>query len=170
MTIKTEGCPEKTTKRDSSMGPEDDEYLEDFVSPHLICSYLLHHGHLETAQVFLRDWKQSCESGAEISDSHAYRSLAFRHHLIESILAGNIEEAILSIRREFPTMAGSNGLPSSSYFKLLCQHFVELVRSGRPDDALRYAETDLAPLANQFPVFSSELQVTLLQLFDIILL
>lgn len=156
MTIKTE--PE-APKRDLRMEPEDDEYLEDFLSPHLIWSYLLHHGHLKTAQVFLRDWQQSCDTGVQISNSNAYQTLSFRHFLIKSILAGNIVEAIQSIRREFPSMAGENGLPSASYFKLLCQHFVELVRSGRPDDALRYAETDLAPLANQYPVFASELQV-----------
>lgn len=68
---------------------------------------------------------------------------------------------MLLTAKEFPRLRDSDGkgTPTIEYFKLLCQHFVELIRDKKPNEALEFAEIHLAPQAANNSLFAMELQV-----------
>ncbi|OAD78245.1 hypothetical protein PHYBLDRAFT_179493 [Phycomyces blakesleeanus NRRL 1555(-)] len=82
-------------------------------------------------------------------DDPSWKLLDARKDIYDSILAGNIDRAIQDIRFNFPIMAQVNPTAEEpSYYeilmyKLACQEFVEIVRSGEELEAIKFAHTHL---------------------------
>ena len=82
--------------------------------------------------------------------------------LSKLICDGRMLEAIEYTHEFFPQVLTDSSLsdaPNSLHFRLLCQHFIELIRQSRPDDALEFVEINLAPIANSLPHLAQLLQV-----------
>lgn len=78
--------------------------------------------------------------------------------LTRCILSGDIAKSIVIVNSTFPQLVSTATGPSEQFFRLLCQMFVEYIRNGHTDEALRYAEGKLAPLASQYSHLSPHLQ------------
>lgn len=147
------------------------QVTEEMILPDLILSYLVHHAHTKTVDVFLRHHSASVQSHS-ILDSISYKSLhnrtsaiyfislyVFKINLIaltELVLSGEILGAIELVNKEFPWLIGS-----LAYFQLHCQQFIELIRLGDANGALHYAEVHLAPEAAQNPTFANQVQLVI---------
>lgn len=118
----------------------------------LVMNYLVHEGHKEAAESF------QAESGTapgidleSISDRRAIRS---------AVEAGDVRSAIQSAGGAAPRVFDEPEL----LFRVRQQQLIELVRAGRVDDAVAYAQAELAPQAEASPAFLAELERTMLLL------
>ncbi|KAI9019413.1 CTLH/CRA C-terminal to lish motif domain-containing protein [Phycomyces nitens] len=82
-------------------------------------------------------------------DDPSWRLLDARKDIYDSILMGNIDRATQTIRLNFPIMTQvTPAAEEPTYFeilmyKLACQQFVEIVRSGDEIEAITFAQTNL---------------------------
>lgn len=147
--------------------------MDDVIVPDLIWSYLVHNGYSASANSFLRS-RASQGNNDKFTRSIGFTTMAQRAgkhktsihglsfvELTKKIINGQIEEAIELVNNDFSFLVGdTNGLqPDVSYFSLLCQFFVELIRERRANEALDFAEKRLSALACQYPIFAKDLQV-----------
>lgn len=80
--------------------------------------------------------------------------------LCDLIRNGQIVEAIEYIEEFFPYIIQSHdGLENPLKFTLNCQTFVEMIKRGDTATALAYADNVLAPVSEQHPDYSQQLQV-----------
>lgn len=107
----------------------------------------------------------------------ALQTLQYRQRLLSLLLEGKISEAIEYIEQFFPQIlhddnmqddddgdddgVDTGGKVGTSWlkFRLLCQHFVEMVRRGDSTAALEFTEAKLAPMAQNRPLLLQHLQV-----------
>uniref|UniRef100_A0A1I8IHS5 LisH domain-containing protein n=2 Tax=Macrostomum lignano TaxID=282301 RepID=A0A1I8IHS5_9PLAT len=111
----------------------------------LVLEYLVHEGHLEAAETFCREAGlepnilQESESGEDSQRRVAIRS---------AVQDGRIDEAIELINEANPELLDLN---QELHFHLRRQQLVELVREGRLCQALQFAQSSLASLAEAQP-------------------
>lgn len=136
--------------------------------PHLVFSYLTHYGYGQTAQSFLSQWEKVKINDLTIEERFSLSSLDHRSQLRRLISEGKISEAINFIEEFFsqiflPSKEGIDPLYVDDgpmlKFKLQCQQFIEMVRSGDSVNALEFTESTLSPLAQQDSRFLIPLQV-----------
>lgn len=96
----------------------------------------------------------------ELEGSFALTSLDCRKHLACLICDGHLEEALNYGAQFFPHIFCDDSDPANRWlrFRLMTQHFVELVRRGESIQALDYTEGILAPLAQNDPKHLAHLQ------------
>ncbi|KAH3890242.1 hypothetical protein DPMN_014315 [Dreissena polymorpha] len=139
-------------------GVEKEEWMELLSGHHvgraemnkLIMNYLVTEGFKESAEKF------RLESG--IQPSIDLNELDDRIKIREEIQNGNIESAITMVNNLHPELLDNDRY---LYFHLQQQHLIELIRDGRVEAALDYAQTHLAERGEENPSILSELERTL---------
>lgn len=124
-------------------------------APELIWSYLCYHGYGEAASKFLRDW-QGGEPKLNTRHQLSYRTLSIRSTVSRLLADGDICECLAYLEEQLPDLLNHS---LDIRFALLRQHFVELVRLGKPTEALEWAESRLAPIVGKQPAFANSLHV-----------
>ncbi|CEG79782.1 hypothetical protein RMATCC62417_14209 [Rhizopus microsporus] len=67
----------------------------------------------------------------------------------DSIEQGEIHRALKTIEDHFPALLEHDDLQHIS-FRLRCQHFIEIIRSGSEMEAILYAQKYLKPVKHEF--------------------
>ncbi|CAN1235525.1 Ran-binding protein M homolog [Linum perenne] len=136
------------------------------ISHGLVRSYLLHYGYKET----LNSFDLACKNTVPpilISEENGYDSqdivyaLNQRRELRQLIRNGQIDAATSKLRDWFPQILEDEN--SATCFLLHCQKFIELVRIGELEEAVKYGRIQLANFFSM-PVYNDLVQdcVTLL--------
>uniref|UniRef100_A0A1I8IWX4 LisH domain-containing protein n=1 Tax=Macrostomum lignano TaxID=282301 RepID=A0A1I8IWX4_9PLAT len=116
----------------------------------LLLDYLRHQGHLEAAEAFQREAR-----GLPTPETAAVPHAELRCRIREAVQSGRIDEAAELLESARPGLLASRpGLE----FRLRLQQLLELVRVGRPSEALDLAQQRLAPLAEARPERLSDLE------------
>ncbi|WCJ44245.1 SPla/RYanodine receptor (SPRY) domain-containing protein [Euphorbia peplus] len=117
------------------------------VSHGLVRSYLLHYGYEETLNAFDLASKSTVppvhiaqENG--FSDQDITYALNERRTLRQLIRSGDIDAAIVKLRDWYPQIVQDER--SATCFLLHCQKFIELVRVGALEEAVKYGRIELA--------------------------
>ncbi|GAB0490065.1 hypothetical protein MMPV_001295 [Pyropia vietnamensis] len=102
----------------------------------VVLQYLVHAGAPRAAAAFAAATDRRALLDSEMA-ARAEREAAYT-----AVCEGRIDDAVAAVAARHPTL-----LPSSPRLavRLLCAKFVELVRGGRLEDALAFAQTRLAP-------------------------
>ncbi|KAF9166283.1 hypothetical protein DFQ27_004112 [Actinomortierella ambigua] len=116
----------------------------------LIMNYLIIEGYKDAAEKF------SQESGA--TPPVNLESIQDRMIVRTAIQRGNIEAAIDRVNDLNPEILDTN---PKLFFHLQQQRLIELIREGRIDDALEFAQEELAPRGEENPEFLAELERTM---------
>lgn len=113
------------------------------LAPPLILSHLLRSNHLSSAETFASAAALPLPSAAQ------RKHLAARAATSTLLLSGRVLDALGSAAALLGAPLGA--AHPRLYFRLACQHFVELIRASRAVEALYYAREALAPLARDEP-------------------
>ncbi|ESW03277.1 hypothetical protein PHAVU_011G000900 [Phaseolus vulgaris] len=130
------------------------------VSYGIVRSYLLHYGYEDTLNSFDVASKSTVppiyiaqESG--IDEQEITYALNHRKTLRQLIRKGNLDVAFGKLREWYPQIVEDN--TSATCFLLHCQHFIELVRVGALEEAVRYGRIELSSFYD-LPVFKDLVQ------------
>lgn len=117
------------------------------VSHGIVRSYLLHYGYQDTLNYFdiaskstLPPISVAQENG--VSEQGEMYALSQRKVLRQLIRSGDIDSAFGKLREWYPQLVQND--MSTICFLLHCQKFIELVRLGHLEDAVKYARAELA--------------------------
>jgi len=116
----------------------------------LVMDYLVVEGYKEAAENFARE--------AGMSPQADYESIHNRMTIRNAIQRGDIEEAIERVNDLNPEILDND---PSLYFHLQQQRLIELIREKKIDEALLFAQEELAPRGEEHPEFLSELERTM---------
>ncbi|KAI8926758.1 CTLH/CRA C-terminal to lish motif domain-containing protein [Entophlyctis helioformis] len=116
----------------------------------LIMNYLVIEGYKDAAEKF------SVE--AHIAPSVDLMSIQDRMNIRTAVQTGNIEAAIEKVNDLDPEILDTN---PRLYFHLQQQKLIELIRLGRINDAIEFAQEELAPRGEENPEFLEELERTM---------
>eukprot|EP00245_Coleochaete_scutata_P006533 TRINITY_DN20_c0_g1_i4.p1 TRINITY_DN20_c0_g1~~TRINITY_DN20_c0_g1_i4.p1 ORF type:complete len:240 (+),score=63.83 TRINITY_DN20_c0_g1_i4:209-928(+) len=115
----------------------------------LVMNFLVTEGYVDAAEKFLH------ESGTEpdidlgtITDRMAVR---------KAVQSGNVEDAIEKVNDLNPEILDTN---PQLFFHLQQQRLIELIRSGKVEEALEFAQEELAPRGEENHAFLEELERT----------
>ncbi|CAA7057830.1 unnamed protein product [Microthlaspi erraticum] len=107
----------------------------------LVRNYLSHYGYEETLKAFNMATETSVPRNA-LEEKDASFSLQDRKHLRELIMKGEIVAAIAKLQDCYPELLQND--KSEVCFLLHCQKFIELVRIGELEEAVKYGRVELA--------------------------
>lgn len=133
----------------------------------LVMDYLVVEGYREAAESFARESGMLSASSASPSSSNGFAtgtggldfaSIQNRMNIKNAIQRGDIVEAIERVNDLNPEILDHN---PSLYFHLQQQRLIELIRAKKVDEALTFAQQELAPRGEEHPEFLSELEKTM---------
>ncbi|KAL3638705.1 hypothetical protein CASFOL_016612 [Castilleja foliolosa] len=126
------------SKIDNIVIPQDASYG-------IVRSYLQHYGYEETLKLFDIAAQSNVppipvvsENVSNVDDS--MYALSQRRTLRQLIKSGKINEALSSIREWYPQIIQDD--TSTICFLMHCQNFIELVRDGKPEEAVQYGRSE----------------------------
>ncbi|KDQ20531.1 hypothetical protein BOTBODRAFT_26549 [Botryobasidium botryosum FD-172 SS1] len=112
--------------------------------------YLVIEGYKSAAEEFSKE--------ASLSTPVDLDSIEKRMNIRDAVHRGEVEEAIEKVNDMNPEILETN---PSLYFHLQQQKLIEHIRHGRIDEALLFAQSELAPRSEENPEFLSELERTM---------
>eukprot|EP00164_Ancoracysta_twista_P001853 GFYU01002434.1.p1 GENE.GFYU01002434.1~~GFYU01002434.1.p1 ORF type:complete len:225 (+),score=77.40 GFYU01002434.1:69-743(+) len=116
----------------------------------LVMNYLVIEGYKEAAECFAKESDTTPDVNLEqISDRMAIRS---------AIQTGDIDSAISRVNDLDPEILDTN---PQIYFHLQQQRLIELIRENKIDEALQFAQEELAPRGEENPRFLEDLEKTM---------
>ncbi|KAF5843313.1 CTLH/CRA C-terminal to lish motif domain-containing protein [Dunaliella salina] len=115
----------------------------------LVMDYLVTEGHVEAARLF--EQESGTTPNVELS------SITDRMEVRRALQSGSVEEAIDRVNDINPEILESH---PELLFHLQQQRLIELIRSGRTEEALSFAAEFLAPQGEESPAFLEELERT----------
>lgn len=115
-------------------------HIDSFVMNKLIMDYLVREGYKEAAEKFEE------ESGVKFTPE--IEKLEEKTKIRDAILVGNIKSAITLINELYPDMLDKNRL---LLFNLQLQQLIELIREGKIQEALSFAQTNLSEISEDNP-------------------
>ncbi|EGO05230.1 hypothetical protein SERLA73DRAFT_174258 [Serpula lacrymans var. lacrymans S7.3] len=116
----------------------------------LIMDYLVIEGYKSAAEEFSQE--------ANITAAIDFASIESRMDIREALQRGDVHEAITRVNDLNPEILDTN---PALYFHLQQQQLIEHIRHGRIQEALTFAEAELAPRGEESPEFLSELERTM---------
>ncbi|KAI9209126.1 CTLH/CRA C-terminal to lish motif domain-containing protein [Polychytrium aggregatum] len=116
----------------------------------LIMNYLVIEGYKDAAEKF--HFETGIEPNVDLS------SIEDRMYIRNALHIGNVDEAIERVNDLDPEILDSN---PKLFFHLQQQKFIELIRSGNTEQALEFAQEELAPRGEENPEFLEELERTM---------
>lgn len=115
----------------------------------LVMNFLVTEGYVEAAETFTKE--SGTEAGMDVSDIHE------RMDIRRAVQSGMIEEAIEKVNDLNPEILESQ---QELFFHLQQQRLIELIRDGKVEEALDFAQENLATIAEQDSKFLEELERT----------
>ncbi|XP_012447690.1 protein GID8 homolog isoform X2 [Gossypium raimondii] len=115
----------------------------------LVMNFLVTEGYVEAAKKFRMESGTHHIDLATITDRMAVKKAA---------QCGNVEDAIEKINDLNPEILDTN---PQLFFQLQQQRLIELIRNGKVEEALEFAQEDLAPRAEENQSFLEELERTI---------
>jgi len=112
--------------------------------------YLVIEGYKSAAEEF------SQEAGLESAVD--FESIESRMSIREALQRGDVSDAITRVNDLNPEILDTN---PALYFRLQQQKLIEYIRQGRIEEALQFAQEELAPRGEESPEFLSELEKTM---------
>ncbi|PCH33873.1 lish motif-containing protein [Wolfiporia cocos MD-104 SS10] len=116
----------------------------------LVMDYLVIEGYKTAAEEFSR------ETGMDAPVD--FESIESRMNIREALQRGDVGDAITRVNDLNPEILDTN---PALYFRLQQQKLIEHIRQGNTDEALRFAQEELAPRGEESPEFLSELERTM---------
>ncbi|KAG2023582.1 pg4 [Coprinopsis cinerea AmutBmut pab1-1] len=116
----------------------------------LIMDYLVIEGYKAAAEEFSQE--------ANLAPTIDFESIESRMVIREALQRGDVEDAITRVNDLNPEILDTN---PALYFRLQQQKLIEYIRAGRIDEALHFAQEELAPRGEESPEFLSELERTM---------
>ncbi|KAL1681546.1 CTLH/CRA C-terminal to lish motif domain-containing protein [Schizophyllum commune] len=87
-----------------------------------------------------------------------FDSIENRMNIREALQRGDVEDAITRVNDLNPDILDTN---PALYFHLQQQRLIELIRDNRIDEALQFAQSELAPRGEENPEFLADLEKTM---------
>ncbi|TRM60247.1 CTLH/CRA C-terminal to lish motif domain-containing protein [Schizophyllum amplum] len=87
-----------------------------------------------------------------------FESIENRMNIREALQRGDVEDAITRVNDLNPDILDTN---PALYFHLQQQRLIELIRDNRIDEALQFAQSELAPRGEESPEFLADLEKTM---------
>ncbi|ESQ29333.1 hypothetical protein EUTSA_v10023660mg [Eutrema salsugineum] len=115
----------------------------------LVMNFLVTEGYVEAAEKFQR------ESGTKPEIDLA--TITDRMAVKKAVQNGNVEDAIEKVNDLNPEILDTN---PELFFHLQQQRLIELIRQGRTEEALEFAQEELAPRGEENQAFLAELEKT----------
>ncbi|GMH37587.1 hypothetical protein BSKO_05460 [Bryopsis sp. KO-2023] len=115
----------------------------------LVMNFLVTEGYVKAAQVF--DQESGTTPGIDLE------SITDRMEIRRAVHTGNVEEAIERVNDLNPEILEER---SELFFHLQQQRLIELIRQGKTEEALEFAQEYLAPHGEENPLFLKELERT----------
>ncbi|KAJ4766795.1 LisH and RanBPM domains containing protein [Rhynchospora pubera] len=115
----------------------------------LIMNFLVTEGYVDAAEKF------RLESGTEPDIDLA--TITDRMAVKMAVQSGNVQDAIEKINDLNPEILDTN---PELYFHLQQQKLIELIRTGKIEEALEFAQDELAPRGEENPAFLEEIEKT----------
>ncbi|CAN1327090.1 Protein GID8 homolog [Linum perenne] len=115
----------------------------------LVMNFFITEGYVDAAEKFGRE--SGTQPGVDI------RTIADRMAIKNAVLCGNVEEAIEKVNDLNPEILDTN---PQLFFHLQQQKLIELIRNGETEEALVFAQEELAPRGEENPGFLEELERT----------
>lgn len=115
----------------------------------LVMNFLVTEGYVDAARMFEKE--SGTEPGVELS------AITDRMEIRKAVQSGNVEEAIEKVNDLNPEILESH---QELFFHLQQQRLIELIRQGKTEDALGFAQEYLAPQGEEHPQFLDELERT----------
>ncbi|GJP72752.1 hypothetical protein CLOP_g3499 [Closterium sp. NIES-67] len=115
----------------------------------LIMNYLVTEGYVEAARKF--EMESGTEPGADLA------CIAERMAVKQAVQLGDVEDAIDRVNDLNPEILDTN---PAVFFHLQQQRLIELIRAGRVDEALDFAQEELAPRGEENAACLEELERT----------
>ncbi|KAI4312139.1 hypothetical protein MLD38_036985 [Melastoma candidum] len=115
----------------------------------LVMNFLVTEGYVEAAEKFQK------ESGAE--PDMDLGTIADRMAVKKAVQCGNVEDAIEKVNDLNPEILDTN---PQLFFHLQQQRLIELIRNGKVEEALEFAQEELAPRGEENQCFLEELERT----------
>ncbi|OBZ79435.1 Glucose-induced degradation protein 8 [Grifola frondosa] len=116
----------------------------------LVMDYLVIEGYKSAAEEF------SVEAGLESPVD--FESIENRMNIREALQRGDVGDAITRVNDLNPEILDTH---PALYFRLQQQKLIEYIRQGRIEDALQFAQDELAPRGEESPEFLAELERTM---------
>ncbi|XP_023001740.1 protein GID8 homolog isoform X2 [Cucurbita maxima] len=114
----------------------------------LVMNFLVTEGYVDAAEKF------RIESGAEQID---LATITDRMAVKKAVQCGNVEDAIEKVNDLNPEILDTN---PQLFFHLQQQRLIELIRNGKVEEALEFAQEELAPWGEENQSFLAELERT----------
>ena len=108
----------------------------------LVMNYLHVEGYTDAAVKF----SQECSGLQNCIDETHLKMMEKRMQIRNCIMNGNIDQAIVLVNEYSPEILDRN---QSLFFNLLQQKLVEMIRNELVEEAIEFAQEDLAPLAEE---------------------
>lgn len=115
----------------------------------LIMNFLVTEGYVDAAEKF------ELESGRELDAD--LPTITDRMAVKQAVQSGDVEVAIKKVNDLNPEILDTN---PQLFFHLQQQRLIELIRKGKVEEALDFAQEELAPLGEENPSFLEELERT----------
>ncbi|KAL1560209.1 Glucose-induced degradation complex subunit, variant 2 [Salvia divinorum] len=115
----------------------------------LVMNFLVTEGYVEAAERF------QLESGTESDIDLA--TITDRMAVKKAVQSGNVEDAIEKVNDLNPEILDTN---PQLFFHLQQQRLIELIRDGKIEEALKFAQEELAPRGEENQCFLEELERT----------
>ncbi|PHU19133.1 Glucose-induced degradation protein 8 -like protein [Capsicum chinense] len=115
----------------------------------LVMNFLVTEGYVEAAEKFRK------ESGTDPDIDLA--TITDRMAVKKAVQAGNVEDAIEKVNDLNPEILDTN---PQLFFHLQQQRLIELIRNGKVEEALEFAQEELAPRGEENQSFLEELEKT----------
>ncbi|XP_051134716.1 protein GID8 homolog isoform X3 [Andrographis paniculata] len=115
----------------------------------LVMNFLVTEGYVEAAEKF------RLESGTEPDIDLA--TIADRMAVKKAVQSGNVEDAIEKVNDLNPEILDTN---PQLFFHLQQQRLIEMIRNGKVEEALEFAQEELAPRGEENQSFLEELERT----------
>ncbi|EMD40650.1 hypothetical protein CERSUDRAFT_111232 [Gelatoporia subvermispora B] len=112
--------------------------------------YLVIEGYKSAAEEFCQE--------AGIESSVDFESIERRMVIREALQRGDVSDAIARVNDLNPEILDTN---PALYFRLQQQKLIEFIRQGKIEEALQFAQDELAPRGEENPEFLSELEKTM---------
>lgn len=117
----------------------------------LVMNFLVTEGYTDAALKF------HAESGTECISDIDLETIKDRMAVKKAVQSGNVEDAIDRVNDLNPEILDTN---PQLYFHLQQQRLIELIRHGKVEEALEFAQEELAPRGEENKIFLEELERT----------
>ncbi|GIL63043.1 hypothetical protein Vafri_17192 [Volvox africanus] len=134
------------------------------ITHEIVRQYLLHYGYEDTLRAFdeaaglIEEAQQpatavegDAASAAFADPAYAASALVLRSRLRSCLMAGDVDGALSLLSEHCPVVMSDAKRFGEVHFQLACQKYIELVRCGRVEEAVQFAQSTMSQLRGPSP-------------------